>query len=104
MNDPGRYYYQPDLRAASDIRDRRNIQDRIFDLELHELNILTPAFSRGCRLLEIEAEEICLDARKIMVGGSPASAPTTLDEIPNAWEYLCYVVRCERAPKPGLPP
>ena len=102
-----------------------------FDLLANDTNLLPPnTIDKSCKLRR-RADSLCIDVRTRSVtpvppgdgqlecaDGTPCSVDggmctdgsfcttnrrtSILGDIPNAWDYLCYNVRCDSTSQPGL--
>ena len=72
------------------------------DLEQHEKNFL-PAntVEKSCSIRKRDAFELCVDVKVKNINPTPPGGPSALGPIPNAWDYLCYKVRCDRQSRPA---
>jgi len=96
--DPAEYDH---LKCYS-IRDLRE-ETHTFTLEQLLPNGFPPnTVVENCKSAHRIARELCLDVKKSNVQPPPAGGVSALGPVPNAWKYLCYKLKCDKASK--VPP
>jgi hypothetical protein len=77
-----------------------------FRMDAHHLNLLqAQTNSTNCRL-KVSADMLCVDTRTADVKDRDQNDPPfdndapPLGTIPNAWDYVCYKVNCDRPSQP----